>query len=165
MIIHHFSEKDHAMMNLALEEARQAVVHGDVPVGAVLMDDQTGEVLASCHNTREMNGNALGHAEISVINEVCQKRKTWRLSDCTLYVTLEPCPMCAGAIMAARIPRIVYGAKDAVAGAMGSVWAIQAHPNPNAQTLVETGLLEEESKTIMRDFFKERRNRVQKDAE
>ena len=153
-----FTEKDHAMMRLALEEANKAIMHNDVPVGAVLVDNHSGEILASCHNTREQDGCALGHAEISTIGEACRKLNTWRLSNCTLYVTLEPCPMCAGAIMAARIPRIVFAAKDAVAGAMGSVWSIHNHPNQSSNAQVSCGLFEEESKQMLRDFFRNRRN-------
>ena len=150
-------ERDLRMMRLALDEAQKAISHEDVPVGAVLVDDSTNEIITLSHNTREMCQTALGHAEMSAIKEACEKRHSWRLSNCTLYVTLEPCPMCAGAIIAARIPRVVFGAKDAVAGAMGSVWAIHRHPDQNSSVVVEEGLLEEESKTLLRDFFKSKR--------
>lgn len=153
-----FSEKDEAWMKLALEEARQAGLAGDVPVGAVLVDEQ-GSIIARGRNTREVMGTALGHAEINAIENGCTSLGGWRLTGCTLYVTLEPCPMCAGAILHARISRIVCGAADPVAGAMGSVWALHRHPvaNPHTHTIVEFGCLEESCKDILQRFFQSRR--------
>lgn len=152
-----FSHKDVSYMKLALSEAQIAIEHGDVPVGAVLVNDRTGEVIAACHNTREKEGSALGHAEISAVKAACEALGTWRLSNCTLYVTLEPCPMCAGAIMAARIPRVVCGAKDAVAGAMGSVWSLHTHPIEHSHTRVEFGCMTEEARDLLQAFFKDKR--------
>ncbi len=152
-----FSDFDISMMKIALEEARKAIEHGDVPVGAVLVDQRSGEVIATCHNTREREGTTLGHAEMSVISEACKILRSWRLSDYVLYVTLEPCPMCAGAIMSARIPRVVFGAHDAVAGAMGSVWSLNTHPVEQNTPFVSCGCLENESKQLLRDFFRKRR--------
>ncbi|MEG0752765.1 MAG: nucleoside deaminase, partial [Angelakisella sp.] len=105
-------------MTLALEQARLAQSRGEVPVGAVLV--QNGQVLAACGNTREQENDPLGHAEIKVIQEGARILGDWRLTGCTLYVTLEPCPMCAGAILNARIQKVVYGASDPAAGCLGS---------------------------------------------
>ena len=154
---HMFSEQDYAYMKLALEESKKALSSGDVPVGAVLIDNKTGNVLAKGQNTREALGSVLGHAELNAITEGCSILGGWRLSGCTLYVTLEPCPMCAGAILHARIPRVVYGASDPVAGAMGSVWSLHNHPLQSKHTRVEYGCLEEECREGLQDFFKSRR--------
>ena len=150
-----FTEHDELYMNAALEQARASLKSDDVPVGAVIVCD--GEIIATGCNTREKNATALGHAEISAIEEACDRLGGWRLESCTLYVTLEPCPMCAGAIMAARIPRVVYGAKDTVAGAMGSVWSLHTHPIRNDHTRVENGCLESECREVLQAFFKEKR--------
>lgn len=152
-----FTAQDEKYMQIALDEAHIAGEAGDVPVGAVLVDDRTGNVIARGHNTREVAQTALGHAEINTIADGCANLGGWRLADCTLYVTLEPCPMCAGAILHARIPRIVCGAADPVAGAMGSVWALHRHPVENKHTSVEVGCLEAECKELLKDFFKRRR--------
>lgn len=142
-------------MNAALERAHAALKTDDVPVGAVIVCD--GEIIATGCNTREKDATALGHAEVSAISEACDRLGSWRLERCTLYVTLEPCPMCAGAIIAARIPRVVYGAKDTVAGAMGSVWSLHTHPIRNDHTRVENGCLESECREVLQAFFKEKR--------
>ncbi|MBO5511568.1 MAG: nucleoside deaminase [Clostridia bacterium] len=153
-----FSELDEGMMRVALEEARRAAEDGDVPVGAALISNATGEILAKGRNTREVMGTALGHAEINAIAEGCAVLGGWRLEDCTLYVTLEPCTMCGGAILHARIPRVVCGAADPVAGAMGSVWALHRHPVESKHTKVEFGCLEEDCKEILQSFFRDRRD-------
>ncbi len=155
-----FNAADEAYMRIALEEARRAGEAGDVPVGAVLVEMDTGKILARGRNTREVAQTALGHAELSAIAEGCAVLGGWRLADCTLYVTLEPCPMCAGAILHARIPRIVCGAADPVAGAMGSVWALHRYPVESKRTLVEMGCLESECRAILQDFFRRRREDV-----
>lgn len=152
-----FTKADEAFMRIALEEAAMAAADGDVPVGAVLIRTSSGEILARGRNTREVMQTALGHAEINAIHDACKTLGAWRLEDCTLYVTLEPCPMCAGAILHARIPRVVCGAMDPVAGAMGSVWALHRHPIENKHTSPEVGCLEEECRAILQDFFKTRR--------
>lgn len=152
-----FTLQDKDMMAKALLEAKAAPLHRDVPVGAVLVDNRTGNIISVAHNTREKEGSALGHAELSVIDEACKALGSWRLSECTLYVTLEPCPMCAGAIMAARIPRVVCGAKDAVAGAMGSVWSLHTHPIEQTHTKIEFGCMESEAKELLKQFFIARR--------
>jgi tRNA(Arg) A34 adenosine deaminase TadA len=109
-----------------------------------------------------MNQTSLGHAEINVIAEASSRLRGWRLSDCTLYVTLEPCSMCAGAILHARIPRVVFAAADPVAGAMGSVWALHKHPIENTHTKTECGCLEEECRDMLQCFFQNRRIRMGK---
>ncbi len=152
-----FSDVDTHWMRVALEEARRAAEGDDVPVGAVLVQNATGAVLASGRNTREVMGTALGHAEINAISAGCAILGGWRLEDCTLYVTLEPCPMCAGAILHARIPRVVCGAADPVAGALGSVWSLHRHPVRSRHTNVEMGCLEEECKALLQNFFQSRR--------
>ena len=148
--------QDEQYMRIALEEARLAGEAGDVPVGAVLVN-ANGDILAHGRNTREVAQTALGHAEIYAISEGCTRRGAWRLEGCTLYVTLEPCPMCAGAILHARIPRIVCGAADPVAGAMGSVWALHRHPVENKRTSVEFGCLEPDCKALLQAFFQSKR--------
>lgn len=148
---------DEAYMLMAIRQAREATRHGDVPVGAVLVNPVSGEILAASHNTRERDKNVTGHAELNVIQEASEKIKDWRLSDCTLYVTLEPCPMCAGAIMAARIQRVVCASKDPMAGAMGSVWSLHSHPVSKDIPSVTFGCCEEEATQMLKNFFTERR--------
>ena len=146
---------DERFMLRALDLARAAGERGDVPVGAVIVRD--GEIIAEGHNTREALGNALGHAEISAIESACRSMGSWRLEGCTLYVTLEPCAMCAGAIVNARISRVVYGAKDAAAGGMGSVWSIHRNPCSRSSIQVVDGCLSNECRTLLREFFKQKR--------
>lgn len=153
-----FTEFDERIMRIALLEAHRAAEDGDVPVGAVLIQNATGAILAKGRNTREVMGTALGHAEMNAISEGCSILGGWRLEDCTLYVTLEPCPMCGGAILHARISRVVCGAADPVAGAMGSVWALHRRPVESKHTKVEFGCLEEDCKEILQSFFRDRRD-------
>ncbi len=148
---------DRAYMSLAIEEAKLAAETGDVPVGAVLVDDRTDSIIATGHNTRELHQTALGHAEIDVIQKACSILDSWRLAHCTLYVTLEPCPMCAGAILHARIPRVVYGAPDPVAGAMGSVWALHTYPIENQHTTVTGNCCEGTCRELLQAFFQKQR--------
>ncbi len=138
-------------MSLALAEAALAANAGDVPVGAVIVRGH--KIIAHAHNTREADQNTLGHAEMNAINEACRTLKSKWLADCTLYVTLEPCPMCTGAILQARIPRVVFGAKDPVAGAMGSVWALHRHP-VDTRIQVTDGVLESACRACLQDFFR-----------
>ena len=145
---------DREYMLEALALARQAAAEGEVPVGCVIV--RRGEVVGRGRNRREGEKTALGHAELEAIADACRKLGGWRLWECTLYVTLEPCPMCAGAIVNARIPKVVYGAKDAKAGSCGSVcdlfsMAYNHHPQ------VEAGVLEEECAKLLTDFFRELR--------
>lgn len=145
---------DRRFMLAALGEARMAATEGEVPVGAVLVRD--GEILAAAHNRRESERNALRHAELMVIEEGCGRLGGWRLSDCTLYVTLEPCPMCAGAIINSRIGRVVYAARDARAGALGSVIDLSDYPF-NHKPSVTSGLMAESSAELLREFFAAKR--------
>jgi len=147
---------DEQMMRLALELAAEAAAEGEVPVGCVItLGDR---VVGKGRNRREVGKNALAHAELEAISDACRTLGGWRLWQCTLYVTLEPCPMCAGAIINARIPRVVYGAKDVKAGSCGSVIDLFMLPY-NHKPQVEQGLLEEECSKALSDFFKELRGR------
>ena len=139
-----------AYMERALELAREAAEHGEVPVGCVIVRGQ--EIVGRGYNRRETDKSALAHAEIQAIDQACRTLGGWRLWECTLYVTLEPCAMCAGAILNARIPRVVYGASDRKFGACGSVCSLFSM-DFNHHPQVEAGLLEEESKALLQDFF------------
>ena len=141
---------DFEFMGEALELARQSAAEGEVPVGCVIV--RKGKIVGRGRNRREQIRNALSHAEIEAINDACRNLGGWRLWECTLYVTLEPCPMCAGAIVNARIPRVVYGASDAKCGACGSVCDIFSM-DFNHHPKVETGLREEEAAALMTEFF------------
>ena len=141
---------DEELMRLALAEAERAFALGEVPVGAVVAKD--GEVVAAAHNTRETEKNATHHAELLAIDRACRALGGWRLWQCDLFVTLEPCPMCAGAIVNSRIRRVVYGAKDEKAGCCGSVTDLFALTF-NHRPVVESGLLEEESRALLQKFF------------
>jgi len=146
---------DERFMRLALREAERALEHDDVPVGAVVVHD--GEVAGAAHNERELRQDPTAHAELLAIREASGALGRWRLLDCVLYVTLEPCAMCAGAIVLARVPRVLYGASDPKAGAAGSVLDVLDEPSLNHRPLVEAGLLAEESAALLRGFFGERR--------
>ena len=149
-----FSEIDIRFMRLALEKARAAASEGEPPIGAVLVCGE--EVLAAGYNHRERDHDITSHAELEVLREAGKKKGDWRMGDCTLYVTLEPCPMCAGAILAARVGRVVYGAKDATAGALGSVLNLPRFPL-GSRPVVEHGLLADESRELLQSFFKAKR--------
>ena len=145
---------DLAFMDAALELAKEAAAEGEVPVGCVIVKD--GVIVGRGRNRRESGKNALAHAEIEAINDACRTLGGWRLWQCELYVTLEPCSMCAGAIINARIPRVVYGASDAKCGACGSVcdlFSMEFNHHPQ----VERGVREEESQRLLTDFFKKLR--------
>lgn len=149
-----FSEIDMHYMRQALDEARAAAAEGEPPIGALLVCGE--EILAKGHNHRERDNDITSHAELEVLREAGKRKGDWRMGDCTLYVTLEPCPMCAGAILAARIGRVVYAAKDATAGALGSVLNLPRFPL-GAHPIVEHGLLADESRELLQDFFRARR--------
>jgi len=151
----HFFPRDEYFMRLALREAERAMEHDDVPIGAVLVHG--GEVLAAGHNERELRGDPTAHAEIVVLREAADKLETWRLLDTALYVTLEPCAMCAGAIVLARVPRVVYAAADPKAGMAGSVLDVLGEPRLNHRPQVAGGLLAAESSDLLRTFFGARR--------
>jgi tRNA(adenine34) deaminase len=143
-------------MRLAIERAREAERHGDVPIGAVVARD--GEPLASAGNERELRRDPTAHAEILAIRAAAEALGGWRLPGTTLYVTLEPCVMCAGAIVLARIPALVFGAADPKAGAAGSVLDVLAEPALNHHPRVTGGVLEDACAALLRDFFQSRRN-------
>jgi tRNA(adenine34) deaminase len=150
-----FFPRDEYFMRLALREAERAAEHDDVPIGAVLVHG--GEVLAAARNERELRGDPTAHAELLALREASAKLGTWRLLDTVLYVTLEPCAMCAGAIVLARVPRVVLGTDDPKAGAAGSVLDVLAEPRLNHRPAVARGLLAEESAELLRSFFATRR--------
>jgi tRNA(adenine34) deaminase len=146
---------DDTAMELALTEARAAVDHGDVPVGAVVLLD--GEVIAARHNERELTGDPTAHAEILAIRDAAAHIGHWRLIDCTLVVTLEPCAMCAGAMVNARLGGLVYGAIDPKAGASGSVLDVTAEPRLNHRVPVISGVMADQCGQVLKDFFAARR--------
>jgi len=150
------TESDLAAMDRALVEARLALGHGDVPIGAVVVHG--GEVIASRHNERELTGDPTAHAEILAIRKAAKKLGSWRLDGCTLYVTLEPCAMCAGAIVLARLPRLVYGASDPRAGFVGSLGDLCRDTRLNHRPSVTAGVLAAECGRILVEFFRERRS-------
>ena len=142
--------EDREFMQEALKLALEAAGEGEVPVGCVIV--RNGKIVGRGRNRRETAKNALGHSEIEAINDACRQLGGWRLWDCTMYVTLEPCPMCAGAIINARIPRVVCGARDEKCGACGSVCDLFSM-DFNHQPKIEYGLLEEESAALLQEFF------------
>jgi len=148
-------------MGLALDQARQAAAAGEVPIGAVLVLD--GEVIAQAHNLRETDQDATAHAEMLVIREACRRLGRWRLSGATMFVTIEPCPMCAGALVMSRVDRLVYGSPDFRAGAVESIFNVVQHPALNHRLAVTAGVRQEECAAVMQAFFRERRNSVAAD--
>jgi tRNA(adenine34) deaminase len=151
----HFFPRDEYFMRLALREAERAREHDDVPIGAVIVQD--GEVLATGRNEREERQDPTAHAEVLALRAAAEELGSWRVLDSVLYVTLEPCAMCAGAIVLSRIPRVVFGAWDPKAGAAGSVLDILAQPQLNHRPEVSGGLLAEECGTLLSSFFASRR--------
>ena len=147
---------DKEYMQIAYNEAKKAAELGEVPVGAIIVKD--GQVLSVAKNNREETGDATGHAEIVAIREACKMLGGWHLSDCTLYVTLEPCAMCAGAIINARIKRVVYGAPDRRFGAFGSLVDLAKIPF-NHIPAVDSGVLEEECSAMLTNYFRRKRSK------
>ena len=145
---------DEKYMSIALDEAKKAYDEGEVPVGAIIV--KNGEIISVAHNNREATNDATGHAETLAIRKACEIIGSWRLEDCELYVTLEPCPMCMGAIINSRIKRVVYGAKDAKAGACGSVLNLTSYPL-NHKPAVVSGIMCDECADILSDFFANKR--------
>jgi tRNA(adenine34) deaminase len=150
-----FFGRDEQFMRLALREAERAADHDDVPIGAVIVRE--GEVLASAGNERELRGDPTAHAEVLALREAAANLGGWRIPDSVLYVTLEPCAMCAGAIVLARLPRVVYGAADPKAGAAGSVLDVLGEPRLNHRPRVDAGLLAPDSAALLEAFFTTRR--------
>jgi tRNA(adenine34) deaminase len=148
-------EEDEVLMGYALEAAADSLEHDDVPVGAVVV--RAGELVATAHNERELRGDPTAHAEILVLRAASEVLGTWRLLDCTLYVTLEPCAMCAGAIVLARVPRVVWGTDDPKAGAAGSVLDVLSEPRLNHRPLTRGGVRAAECALLLTNFFAIRR--------
>ena len=146
---------DEAFMAMALGQARNAEKIGEVPIGAVVVCD--GAVVSAAGNRREIDHDPAGHAELLAIREAARKLERWRLSDCTVYVTLEPCPMCAGLMHQARIARCVYATPDPKAGALGTLYDLSDDPRLNHSFIVTSGVLAEESAALLREFFRQLR--------
>ncbi len=151
------TNKDHFYMQEALVEAQKAAALGEVPIGAVIVYQD--EIIGRAHNLRETTQNALTHAESMAIQQACKKVGSWRLEETTLYVTLEPCPMCAGAILQSRIPRVVYGARDVKAGCVDSLYRLLNDARFNHECEVTEGVLADECGQILTDFFRALRER------
>ncbi|QFT87091.1 tRNA-specific adenosine deaminase [Bacillus sp. THAF10] len=149
--------QDEFFMKEAIKEAKKAEELLEVPIGAVLVLD--GEVIARGHNLRETTQRSITHAEILVIDEACKRLNSWRLEEATLYVTLEPCPMCAGAIIQSRVKEVVYGAKDPKAGCAGTLMNLLQDERFNHRTEIRSGILEEECGELLSDFFRKLRQR------
>jgi tRNA(adenine34) deaminase len=150
-----FFPRDEYFMRLAIREAEAALAHDDVPIGAVVVHE--GEVIGAGHNERELRQDPTAHAELLALREASRALGSWRVLDSVLYVTLEPCAMCAGGIVLARVPRVVYGTTDPKAGAAGSVLDVLAQPRLNHRPAVAGGLLADECATLLTDFFGSRR--------
>jgi tRNA(adenine34) deaminase len=150
--------RDEELMRRALALAERAAGHGDVPIGAVVTSG--GEVVGEAGNERELRGDPTAHAEILALRQASERLGGWRLPDSVLYVTLEPCAMCAGALVLARVPRVVYGTSDPKAGAAGSVLDVLGEPRLNHRPLVDAGLLADESVALLRRFFADRRDQT-----
>jgi tRNA(adenine34) deaminase len=150
-----FFPRDEYFMRLALREAQRALDHDDVPIGAVVV--RNGELIGAAHNERELRQDPTAHAEIAALRQAATATGSWRVLDAIMYVTLEPCAMCAGAIVLSRVPRIVFGAWDPKAGAAGSVLDVLGEPALNHRPQVDGGLLEDESAELLREFFASRR--------
>ncbi|MBD9732646.1 nucleoside deaminase [Streptomyces sp. H28] len=143
-------------MRLALDEAGRAVRGGDVPVGAVLLGPDGSTVLATAHNEREAAGDPTAHAEVLALRRAAARLGVWRLTGCTLVVTLEPCTMCGGAVQQSRVDRVVYGARDEKAGAVGSLWDVVRDRRLNHRPEVIEGVLAEECSLLLTEFFRNR---------
>jgi len=150
-----FTSADTDLMRMALDEAERAATHGDVPIGAVIARE--GEVLSSAGNERELQADPTAHAEVLALRVAAARLGGWRLPETVLYVTLEPCAMCAGAIVLARVPRVVYGTNDPKAGAAGSVLDVLGEPRLNHRPQVDGGLLAADSAALLESFFAARR--------
>jgi tRNA(adenine34) deaminase len=151
-------ERLEELMGIALDEARAAAEHGDVPIGAVVARVDTGEVVARRHNERERDGDPTAHAELLAIRDASRAGGSWRLDGHALVVTLEPCPMCAGAVVAARADLVAFGARDAKAGALGSLYNLAADPRLNHEAIVVDGVRADDCAALLRDFFEARRS-------
>ena len=144
-------------MHLALAEAEKAYARGEIPIGAVLVRNEDGTVVSRGHNLRESKNDATAHAEMEAIREACARLNRWRLSGLTLYVTIEPCAMCAGALVNSRIDRLVYGSTESKFGAVESIFNVVNHRLLNHRLSVTAGVLEDDCRQLMKDFFRMRR--------
>jgi tRNA(adenine34) deaminase len=144
-------------MGVALDEARAAIAHDDVPIGAVVVELESGEIVGRGHNARERDRDPTAHAELLAMREAARARGSWRLDGCALVVTIEPCPMCAGAAWAARIDTVAFGAADPKAGAVGSLYNLAADPRLNHEFVVLSGIRAQECAALLSAFFTERR--------
>jgi len=151
----HFFPRDEYFMRLALREAERALEHDDVPIGAIVVHE--GEVIGAGRNERELRQDPTAHAETIALREASRALSSWRLVDAVMYITLEPCAMCAGAIVLARVSRVVFGATDPKAGAAGSVFDVLGEPRLNHRPEVAGGLLADEAGALLQDFFDDRR--------
>ena len=149
-------QQDLDFMSQALDLALRSEAIGEVPIGALIVDEN-GQILSMATNLREKNTTVIGHAEIIALHSACKKRKSWRLTGCTLYVTLEPCFMCAGALVQSRIARVVFGAYDPKGGALGSLSNLSCDARLNHNFTVTSGVRSEECGKILKDFFKKKR--------
>ena len=147
-------------MKEAIRQAKKAAALKEVPIGCVIVYD--GRIIARGYNRRTVDKNVLAHAEIIAMRKACRILGDWRLEDCTMYVTLEPCPMCAGAIINSRIDRVVYGSSDYKGGAVESLFNVLTHPGLNHEPEILSGVMADECSQIMKDFFKERRKNKEK---
>lgn len=148
---------DEYYMDLAIAEAKKAAAIGEVPIGAIVVHDE--KIIGRAHNLRETSRNAVTHAELMAIQQSCEELENWRLENTTIYVTLEPCPMCAGAILQSRIPRVVYGARDVKAGCVHSLYTLLNDSRFNHECEVTEGVLAEECGQLLTQFFQELRAR------
>lgn len=147
--------KDRYFMGLAINEAKKSIAHGDVPVGCVIVKD--GLVIARAHNQREELGDPIAHAELIALRHAAASLSTWRLDECTVYVTLEPCPMCAGALVQARVARLVFGARDFKLGAAGTIFNLVNDPRIPHRIEVTDSICEDECRLLLSSFFSEKR--------
>ncbi|HFI0787091.1 TPA: tRNA adenosine(34) deaminase TadA [Streptococcus suis] len=159
--MHYTDEEKEYFMRQALEEARKSLEKDEIPIGCVIVKD--GQIIGRGHNAREELNQAIMHAEVMAIQEANRSEGNWRLLDTTLFVTIEPCVMCSGAIGLARIPQVVYGATNQKFGAAGSLYDILTDERLNHRVEVETGILEEDCAKIMQDFFRQRREKQKAD--
>lgn len=144
-------------MSEAIKEAKKAFRKGEVPIGAIAV--ASGKIIGRAHNIRERTSNPLGHAELLLIEKLSKKRKSWRMEDATIYVTCEPCLMCAGAMLQARVPRVVYGCADPKAGAFGTLYDVSNDPRLNHRIEVKAGVLSEECAWLLSEFFRNLRKK------